>query len=166
MKILGIDPGPGNTAMVLWDSDDEKILFKQILPSDTVEAVIKYLWDQYHMDLVAIEHLACYGMAVGAEVFETAYWIGEYRKICRDLSISMLPIMRSAVKMHHCKSSRATDANIHQVLLDRFGLLVNGKRTKGTKNNPGLLFGIKDDMWSALAIAVLVGDLERKVELT
>ena len=54
-------------------------------------------------------------------------------------------------KVHHCHSARAKDSNIRQALLDRFG----GKDIAvGTKADQGPLYGIKKDVWSALAIGV------------
>jgi len=40
---------------------------------------------------------------------------------------------------------------VNQVLRDRFG-------EKGTKKNPGKLFGVHDHIWSALALAVYSAD--------
>jgi hypothetical protein len=101
--------------------------------------------------VVACEHLQCFGMAVGASVFETAYWIGDFRCSCKANGALWLPVYRSEVKMHFCNSMRAKDPNIRQVLIDRLG-------KPGTKKNPGATYGVKGDIWSALAIAVMVGD--------
>ena len=95
---------------------------------------------------VVIEMVACYGMAVGAEVFETVFWIGRFWEIARrDIGVTRL--YRKDVKMHLCNSMRAKDGNIRQALIDKLG-------APGTKKNPGPTYGIKADIWAALAVAV------------
>jgi hypothetical protein len=144
--ICGVDPGPIKSAYCIWDG--EKILgfgIKNnrdlVLPSSNM--------------IVAIEHIQCMGMAVGASVFETAYAIGEFRCACRQKGTLWLPVYRSEVKMHFCGSMRARDANIRQALIDRLG-------APGTKKKQGVTYGVKGDIWSALAIAVMTKDKEPK----
>ena len=156
MRILGIDPGPQEGAFVLWDSVSETIATMGMLPSSSIGVLIEQV-----RAVTAIEYLECHGNPVGKETFETAYWIGEYRMVCRRCDLELIPVFRSKVKLHHCHSNRANDANIHQVLCDRFGILHNGKMGKGTKNNPGKLFGVRDDIWSALAIAVYAAETRK-----
>jgi hypothetical protein len=55
-----------------------------------------------------------------------------------------------------CGSSRANDATIRQALLDRYG--PGREKAVGTKANPGPLYGIKADLWQALALAVTYSD--------
>ena len=152
MRILAIDPGPVQSAFVVWDG--EKLCGNNIDSNDNVRSHIsKNLSADF---IVACEHLQCFGMAVGKEVFETAYWIGEFRGLVSfELGLTFMRIYRSEVKMHLCNSMRAKDANIRQVLMDRFGV-------KGTKKSPGFFFGFKADMWSAFAIAVTAFDRMNK----
>jgi len=103
--------------------------------------------------VAVIEQVASYGMAVGAEVFETVRWAGRFEEALHPTPVVLLP--RMAVKMHLCGNSRAKDPNIRQALLDRFG----GKAATGTKKAPGPLYGIHADLWAALAIAVTYADL-------
>ena len=95
--------------------------------------------------------IACYGMAVGAEVFETCVWIGRYLEKAQG---DMSRIKRGEVKMHLCHSMKAKDSNIRQALIDRFG-------APGTKKAPGLTFGLSGDMWAAFAVAVTYHDNNR-----
>lgn len=99
-------------------------------------------------DVVVIEKIESYGMAVGAEVFDTVWWAGRFAEAASRATVVMLP--RRAVKLALCGDSRAKDANIRQALLDRFG----GSAAVGRKATPGPLYGISRDVWSALAIAV------------
>lgn len=150
MRILGIDPGPKESAFCVWDGEKiigankilNEFIFTQI--TNTGEGVT-----------VAVEHLQCFGMGVGREVFETAYWIGEYRRDCYLKRVKFLPVTRLEVKQHFCHNARATDSNIRYALEDRFG-------KKGTKKAPGLMYPlVGSDMRSAFAIAVMVYDKNR-----
>jgi hypothetical protein len=96
-------------------------------------------------DQLAIEGIACYGMPVGKETFDTCIWIGRFMQKFGPGATTL--VYRGDVKMHLCQSMRAKDPNVRQALLDRFGL-------PGTKKAPGLLYGIKSHCWSALAVAV------------
>jgi hypothetical protein len=143
--IIGIDPGPEMTALVAWW--DNSVWITRKMES---KAVCKFLGDVYlttgHYE-VACEHIQCMGMPVGKEIFETAYWIGEFRHFCQASKIPFHRVYRSEEKMFLCNSVRAKDSNIRQALIDRYGAV-------GTQNNPGPLFGVSGDMWSALAVAV------------
>ena len=105
--------------------------------------------------MLAIEGFQSFGMPVGKEVFDTAYYIGRLMQIAEDLGSKTRMVYRSDVKLHHCLTPRAKDANIRQAMLDRFG-------AQGTKKNPGKTYGISKDMWSALAIATFTADTEKK----
>ena len=99
-------------------------------------------------DVIVIEKVESYGMAVGAEVFDTVWWAGRFAEAACRVPVVMFP--RRAVKLALCGDSRAKDANILQALIDRFG----GSGAIGRKAAPGPLYGISRDVWSALAIAV------------
>ena len=152
-KILAIDPGPEQSAFVLWDGS--RVIHKDILPNDML---IGFLWEFAHegeCDILAIEMIACFGMAVGRETFETCVWIGRFMQMWLEGSdrqeSSILRIPRGDIKMHLCRSMRAKDANVRQALIDRFG-------APGTKKAPGALYGVTSHCWAALALAVCAFD--------
>jgi hypothetical protein len=94
--------------------------------------------------------IACYGMPVGAETFETCFWIGRYvdRWVTTGNALDRVSrIPRGDIKLHLCRSVRAKDGNVRQALIDRFG-------RPGTKKAPGALYGISTHCWAALAVAV------------
>lgn len=153
LTILAVDPGPNESAMVIYDYGINLCIMEA---NDRLRDRLRYLAENMKIvgdsRLLAIEKIESYGMAVGAEVFATCIetgrfieaWGGEFR---------LVP--RREVKLHHCHSSRATDANIRQVLIDRYG----GKDAAiGKKQSPGPLYAIKSHLWSALAIALTVSD--------
>ena len=97
--------------------------------------------------------IASYGMAVGAEVFATCVEIGRMVE-CQPAA---LLIPRARVKLALCGSARATDANLRQALLDRYG---GSGSAIGIRKAPGPLYGVKSHAWAALALAWTV-QLER-----
>jgi len=143
MTTFAIDPGPVESAYVIWDG--ERILEKGKVPSERVLPLIGMNDGDCR---IVCEMIACYGMAVGAEVFETCVWIGRYLEKAQG---DMARIKRGEVKMHLCHSMKAKDSNIRQALIDRFG-------APGTKKAPGLTFGLSGDMWAAFAVAVTYHD--------
>lgn len=139
--ILAIDPGPTQSAYVLFDNGTPRIA--GIVANDELLQIVRT-----HGDLpLAVEMIACYGMAVGAEVFETCVWVGRFIEAHGG---SHRKVFRREVKMHLCANPKAADSNIRQALVDRYG----GKdRAIGKKAARGPLYGFKEDMWAALGVA-------------
>lgn len=150
LKVCGIDPGTEQTALVIWNG--KAVLDKRLIPNQNV---IDYL-ATVSCAAVACEHMQCYGMAVGKEVFETCYWIGKYWEVCDLMGLEWQRVYRSDVKSYWCHSPRASDSNVHAAIVDRLG-------APGRKKTPGVTYGITKDLWSALAIAVRTHDLKTGV---
>ena len=168
MNVLAIDPGPERSAWVLYDTETKRILDHG---KDTNASTLNALYAEIdvgwkcqpggprvHIDKVAIEMIASYGMAVGSEVFETCVWIGRFSGAwCgpgagRCLHGEAVRVLRREVKIHLCSSARAKDANIRAALIDRFG--PGKEKAIGTKKAPGPLYGVKADVWAAIAVAI------------
>ncbi len=141
--ILAIDPGSAQSAWLQYDGSSPGSF-----GITANEVLAKALRSGGLPDVVVIEKIESYGMAVGAEVFDTVWWAGRFAEAASRVPVVMLP--RRAVKLALCGDSRAKDANIRQALIDRFG----GSAAVGRKAAPGPLYGISRDVWSALAIAV------------
>ncbi len=138
--LIGIDPGPRESAFVVWDGA------RVVRTCDMANVELAEYLDSASSP-VACEWIESFGMAVGREVFETVFAIGTFSQHVR---LRLVP--RRDVKMHLCQSLRAKDGNIRQALIDRFGPV-------GTKKNPGPLFGISNHRWAALAVAVTAFDV-------
>lgn len=154
MNTLAIDPGPTDSAYVVWNG--VAILDKGIVPSTAILAVINTMGTLSAMEpekqfAVVCERVACYGMPVGKEVFETCFYSGRYWERADAEHLKFFLVPRLEVKMHLCGQARAKDGNISQALKDRFG-------DKGTKAAPGLTYGLSADMWQAFALAVTFND--------
>jgi hypothetical protein len=145
--ILAIDPGTTESAFLEWQ--DGKINDLGIVSNSQLLAMLR---ESHPTQQVCIEMVASYGMAVGREVFETVLWIGRFfqQSVVYPRCDPRL-IYRRDVKMHHCGSARAKDANIRQALIDKYG-------APGTKHAPGLTYGLKSHLWSAFAIATFVSE--------
>jgi hypothetical protein len=158
VKILAIDPGNTESAYALVDQDTRRPLKIDKVPN---EQLLDHLANVDGVDHVAIEMVASYGMAVGREVFETCVWIGRFQQQILAGPDHRRPpvelVYRRDVKLHHCASAKAKDANITQALIDRFA---SGQpnRGKGTKAAPGWFHGFRADIWQAYALAVLIAD--------
>lgn len=156
MKLLAIDPGNVESAYVLIGYDYRPIEFDKV-PNDQLLDRLPDLEAQ----VIAIEMVASYGMAVGADVFETCVWIGRFYQALAGNDREPALVKRLPVKTHHCHSAKATDANIRQALVDRFAL-GQPNHGKGTKKQPGWFHGFHSDVWAAYALAVYVADLNRQ----
>ncbi|HEY3545077.1 MAG TPA: hypothetical protein VGK17_03175 [Propionicimonas sp.] len=141
--ILAIDPGSAQSAWLKYDGSAPGAF-----GITSNEVLAKALRSGGLPDVVVIEKIESFGMAVGAEVFDTVWWAGRFAEAASRVAVVMLP--RRTVKLALCGDSRAKDANIRQALIDRFG----GSEAIGRKAAPGPLYGISRDVWSALAIAV------------
>jgi hypothetical protein len=153
MIILAIDPGPEESAWVVYNTETGMPMSWAKESNENMDAPAN--------DMLAIEMVASYGMAVGSEVFETCVWIGRFieRWQWSDERFETEPelIYRRDVKLHLCNNVRATDTNVRQALIDRYG--PGRKKAVGTKKGPGPLYGMSGDCWQALAVAVTAAEV-------
>lgn len=162
--ILGIDPGNIYSAYCVVDEKNgmKPIRFGKV-KNEELLMLIEYDEMPYGVYHAAIEMVACYGMAVGKEVFDTCVWIGRYyQALTRRLLLRNIHyIYRKDEKINLCGSMKAKDANIRQALIDRFAYGVpNGG--KGSKKEPGFFYGFAADVWAAFAVAVTFYDTKLK----
>jgi hypothetical protein len=155
MRILAIDPGNFCSGWVIVDTDDglSPLSFGKSLNADVLLAI----GDSHQYDCAVIEMIASYGMPVGAEVFDTCVWIGRFTQALLHENCDATLTFRKDVKVHHCHSTKANDANVTQALVDRFARGAPN-RGKGTKGKPGFFHGFSADIWQAYALAVQHAD--------
>ena len=140
MKIIVLDPGTTQSAFVVWDGVE--IIDKDIANNETL---LKFArdWPVKPIPMI-IEQIRCYGMPIGETTLDTVFWSGRFWEAWKGEK-HLMP--RLEVKKHLCHNGSAKDSNIRQALIDRFG-------PPGTKKYPGLLYGVKKDIWAAMAVAV------------
>jgi Holliday junction resolvasome RuvABC endonuclease subunit len=142
--IIGIDPGTKQSGWVIVT--DGKIEQSGVMENNLVLQSLENIAGLDGDYTIAIEWIQAMGMAVGKEVFETCMWVGRFAQACGQ-PVRLIP--RGKIKLHHCGSARAKDANICQSLRDKYG-------EKGTAKNPGFFFGVSSHAWQAFAVAAYV----------
>lgn len=112
-------------------------------------------------EFLVVEMISSYSQAVGRAVYETCAWLGRFiETFLDDVAISASSrraaytlILRSQVRMQIAGAARSGDPQVRRALLDRMG-------EAGTAKNPGPLYGMKADLFSALAVAIAFKDFE------
>lgn len=146
MIVLGLDPGTEQTAFVIWDG--AKVCDHQIGANADVRMHLKAMVDDVPI-VLALEKVESFGMPVGRETFRTVFWSGRFAECWEPRR--WVEVTRRDVKLHICGHARATDSNIRQALIDRFG-------APGTKKDQGLLYGLKGHEYAAFAVALTYHD--------
>ena len=160
MNVLAIDPGNTESGFCFIDSETYKPLqFGKVENWYLEKSVVL----QEKFDVMVIERIASYGMAVGREVFETCEEIGRLSMLADLMGYWRRSVFRKDEKLTICGSPKANDANIRRALIDRFAKH-DMKNGKGTKNNPDWFYGFKADIWAAYAVGVTWLDMEKKGE--
>lgn len=151
MRILAIDPGPTQSAYVIVDGPF--LLEHGIVDNSEFRSLLALRAMDTYITVGVIEMIASYGMAVGAEMFETCVEIGRFCEIWKKWrALDPVRLPRLAVKQALCHDSRAKDANIRAALIDRFG-------GPSCIRKGGALYRVKADEWAALGVAVAYQDL-------
>ena len=162
MKVFAIDPGNVESAYCLIDAETLTPLRFDKLENDVLMAIVRnFAISGQAPDVVVIERVASYGMAVGKEVFQTCEWIGRYTEAAYTNGLPVHYIFRQEEKLHICHDSRAKDANIRRALIDRFARH-DFKNGRGTKNVPDWFYGFRADIWAAYAVAITWAETKRE----
>ncbi len=154
MIVLGLDPGTEKSACVVYGGGNT-VGQHVVLENDemlrwleTYRAIAIEVGQKASTTVLVIEKIESYGMAVGESTFATVFWSGRFAQAWSAWRFVQLG--RRHVKQHLCHTARATDSNIRQAILDRFG----GEKAIGKKATPGPLYGIKGHEFAALAVAL------------
>lgn len=132
MNVLAIDPGPVESAFVLYDG-------ARILDHGHVSniALLNRLKQRSFGDdyLTVIEQIEGMGIQAGASIFETCFWSGRFAQASRPFD----RLKRKAIKRHLCGRVNAKDHDVRASLIARFG---------------GFPAGFTGHRFAALAVAV------------
>ena len=161
--IMTIDPGPKESGWLQGRIQDGRVSLVRFGVDDNdrmIELIDEYAANSPWGAGLVYESVQSFGMAVGASVFDTCVWSGRFIESARRAgSVRAHPLTRMQVKLHLCRTAKAKDANIRQVLLDRYGGKV---AAVGNKKSPGPLYKVKTHVWSALALAVTAAELREE----
>lgn len=167
--ILGIDPANEKSAFCLVDPQLKPIAFgkndNELMYAQMIDEIVKNVPSTY-IDSglnVAIEMMQNFGAPVGKTTFETCVWIGRLAERLRDFSVQFI-YRKTDENMVLCHRMTANDAQIRQVLIDRFAPNTPNYG-KGSKAEPGWFYGFRADVWQAYAIAVTMHDKYLKGEM-
>ena len=155
LKIIAIDPGPLDSAYVLWDG----INVESGLPNNGEFMELFETYD-FGCQALVIEKVECFGMPVGKSIFDTVFWSGRFCQRAVENGQYFYRVGRRDVKLHLCGTARSKDSNVIQALVDRFAPYEKNKG-KGTKKEPGFFYGFRKDIWQAFALAVTWWDLNK-----
>jgi hypothetical protein len=162
MRILAIDPGTVQSALVIYNDEDNKIEYNKIIPNEAIAHVI----NNFIADVLVVEMFKSYGMSVGDSVLQTCVWIGRFQEAWKGPSEL---IYRKTVVSELCGTATANDSNIRNAVIDYFstfepqgilGVGVSYDRSK--KRKPASLRDISKDLWSAVAIAIAWSDIRKR----
>jgi len=154
--ILAIDPGNVKSAYALYDKENHMLIeFGKIVNEKLMGKLIEL---RTRTDILAIEGIQSYGMRVGQTTFDTCIMIGRYLERWENLGGKTQIIKRTEVKRCITPGVRSNDSVIRKALIKLFpetGADSKGKPSSvGVKKNPGPLYGVTADCWSALAISL------------
>ena len=161
MVLLAIDPGTSQSAFLVLDTDTYSIIDKGKVENDVLIGMVK----TGYFDMLVIEWIQNYGARLiggkvvggaGQSVFETCRYVGRIQQIALDMGSKVELVYRTTIKAHITGKANANDKQVRSCLLDRYG-------EKGTKSKPGILYGVNNDMFSALAVATYWVDKEREM---
>jgi len=149
--VFAIDPGYRRSAFVRFV--DGRILSHGIEENDQLRLNLKASAIE---DTLVLEQMQLFASSfgVGKEIFDSEFWAGRFAEAWQPRSFDR--IIRSKVRAH-LGAQKGGDAAVRQALIARFGPYKED--AIGKKANPGPLYGIHADEWSALAIAVTYHDL-------
>ncbi len=153
--ILVIDPGTTQSAIVAIE--DAQSMRPAHFCKDGNPIILNMVGAVGKGDVVVIEMMTSYGGKVGREVFDTLVWLGRFQQEAIRRGAEVHLINRVKVKAHICHKTTATDSQVRQALLARFGEV-------GTKDNQGWFYGFAKDVWQAYALAVTYLDLYAQTE--
>lgn len=152
MVLFGIDPGTVESGYVVLNSESMEVVDSGVIGNE--ELLHLSAWD--NADIICIEMVASYGMAVGQTTFDTVLWIGRFVQtaVSKDKEYKLL-YKKKDINPTLCFSSNVKDTHIRQAILDMFPATGGGSvPQKGTKAQPGPLYGVSSHAISALAVAL------------
>ena len=149
MHVLAIDPGTFKSAFIVFNTQAKGILEAGIVDNEELEKHIRQLSWLYKV--MVVEMVKSYGNVIGDSLLGTCVWIGRFIAYNTMAGKDYDLIIRKEIVNRVCHNSRASDKNVRQALIDLYG---GTEIAIGNKKSPGPLYGIKKDLWSALAIAI------------
>jgi len=162
MIVLGIDPGTKHSGVVVWNTKSRRVIASwkdcdnEMLRSQLMGGYVFKDWAGsmiWPPGRCYIETIVKMGDRIGTTVLETMRWVGIFQQAWDGHAgtVDKLPAMlvsRREERRVICGNGTAGDKQLRRELLAMFS------PGKGTKGNPGPLYGVSGHAWSALAVAI------------
>lgn len=133
MRCLAIDPGPNESAFVLYDG--QRIIDHGHVGNEYLRRRLRQKGFGTEPYTTVIEQISMGGMVAGAEIFETCFWSGRFAEASRPFE----RVKRTTVKRHLCGRTATGDKDVRRAILARVG---------------GVPAGFAGHKFSALAVAI------------
>lgn len=162
--VMGVDPGPLESAYVLWDG--EHIVEQADAKNEDILEALRDPGRSFNIvppNVVAIEQIRGFGVMASDALFDTCWYSGRFYEAFGAHRTFMVP--RKEAAAHVCGvGGISKDQFVREAIISRFG---GKERAVGTKKDPGPLHGVSGHRWAALAIcltwwdkhAAVVGEL-------
>lgn len=150
MLILGIDPGPSASGLVLYGSRVEEVIRSKSAASlaDVRAEMAELVPGQ---DLVIIERVESYGIA-GNSLLDTAEVVGRMREYGEARGLRVEVMTRREVCRQLDVTGGGKDGQVREVCLALHGR--ERAVAVGSKKAPGPLYGVSGHAWQALGLVL------------
>lgn len=164
--ILSIDPGTRTSGVVLYDSDERRVLFSE-KEADNDDVLDELTGERYRFDglkdrwtAVGVERVQATGMA-GNDVMITCEWSARFMQAAMsrmDGSVVRWHYRREVLRHLDISGGKGNkDSKVRARLIELHG--GTKQAAQGTKKAPGPLYGVSSHSWQALGLALLVADV-------
>ena len=148
-NILGIDPGSIKSAYAVVRRSAGSPTIEPVDFGITDNATLVFaLAEKEFADFMAIEKPYCMRHS-GNDVTETIIWTGRFIQAWPKFSMTYT---RPKIGWHILGQKKWNDSKIRKAVINRIF-------PEYTKKEPGILEGVKEDIWQALAVAITAHDL-------
>lgn len=161
VDILGIDPGPVNSAYCVFRGNGSPSIFGIEENAVIRDGIIRDFALESDADCkrrFVIEQVQGMGMAIGNSTIDTIEWIGRFREtwdfstaLVREHAPESIGYKRGFIKGVLCGKATVNDSNIRHRLIEMFG---GYEVAIGVAKDKGPLHGMSKDEWQALAVVV------------
>jgi hypothetical protein len=167
-NIIAIDPGPDTSGIVILKFEKWPPSVVMAMRDAKLDDIRKFI-TEYGIDTVIVEWLTSYGSVVGRTVLDTARIVGRVQEMAFGLGCIFGKMTRPDVGLELCQTKRAKGANLSEAIREIYHnakLDIGGGSDpcRGTKKEPGPLYGIALGEHEGSALAVGLAWLRTKLE--
>lgn len=152
MKLfMGIDPSPETSGVALWDAEARRCI--EPVPKATDDEVLAMI-DRLKPDLVGIEWMTATNQNFGLSTLSTVrHEMRLHYAIASVMPQPPLEVTRIKVRQHFLGRSNGGDKLVNDAIAASLGF-TSQEAAKGTRRDPGPLYGVATHAWAALAVAM------------